>query len=78
MNSFGIQIDGWEKRAEWCHDIKLGTLKHDEDWLENLKQKKRRRALPPPPDSRFVCDRCGKKCRAAIGLYSNQRRCGNP
>ncbi|KAG7304556.1 hypothetical protein JYU34_011506 [Plutella xylostella] len=82
MNSFGIQIDGWEERAdmrpEWRHDVKVGMSKHDEDWLDNLKQKKLRRDLPPPIHSCFVCDRCGKKCRAAIGLYSHQRRCGNP
>ncbi|XP_063531447.1 uncharacterized protein LOC134742328 [Cydia strobilella] len=82
MDSFGIRTDSWEKRAEmrpeWRHDIKVGTSKHDDDWLENLKQKSLRRALPPPADSRFVCDRCGRKCRAAIGLYSHQRRCRTP
>lgn len=82
MIGFGIKTEGWEKRAdmrpEWRHDIKVGTTKHDEDWLENIKQKRLRRTLPPPTDSQFVCNRCGKKCRAAIGLYSHQRRCGNP
>ncbi|KAG7305186.1 hypothetical protein JYU34_009222 [Plutella xylostella] len=80
MHSFGLQTNSWETRAEmrpeWRRDIQAGMAKHDEDWLENLKQKRIRRAMSPPLESRYVCNHCGKKCRAAIGLYSHQRRCG--
>ncbi|XP_048001407.1 uncharacterized protein LOC125238175 [Leguminivora glycinivorella] len=79
MQSFSINLDSWETRAsmrpEWRRDLSDGVTEHDKAWLDNLKQKRLRSRAPPPLDSRFTCDRCGKRCRAAIGLLSHRRRC---
>ncbi|XP_063534978.1 uncharacterized protein LOC134744961 [Cydia strobilella] len=79
MNGFSIPTNRWEERAEmrpeWRRNLREGMAKHDELWLDHLNQKRIRRAAGPPQESRHICDRCGKKCRSAIGLYSHRSRC---
>lgn len=81
MLSFGIQTKSWETRAsmrpEWHHDLFTGISKYDRDWFQRLSQRKLRvSVVASPKSSRFTCDKCGRRCHAAIGLRSHKRRCG--
>lgn len=82
MTSFGIDPDTWETvahdRSKWRSVLKQGVKKHDEVWLNNIKRKRLRTKEVPCAISQFTCDLCGRKCGAAIGLYSHRRRCGVP
>ncbi|XP_048004339.1 uncharacterized protein LOC125240488 [Leguminivora glycinivorella] len=80
MNGFNIPSCSWEERAEmrpeWHRSLREGMIKHNElIRLDQLQQKRLRRAAGPPQESRHICDRCGRKCRSAIGLYSHHNRC---
>nr|XP_049705654.1 transposon TX1 uncharacterized 149 kDa protein [Helicoverpa armigera] len=80
MDSFNINANSWETRANerllWRRDLRAGTAIYDEAWLDNIKQKRLRiKNAAPVVDPRFTCDKCGKKCRAAIGLFSHKRKC---
>ncbi|CAG9128775.1 unnamed protein product [Plutella xylostella] len=79
MLSFGINPNTWETaaiaRAEWRGLLYDGLAHHDEAWLDGLRQKRLRAVQEPSADSRYTCDLCGRRCRAAIGLYSHRKRC---
>ncbi|PZC72275.1 hypothetical protein B5X24_HaOG211653 [Helicoverpa armigera] len=80
MDSFNINANSWEARANerlsWRRDLRTGTAKYDEAWLDDIKQKRLGiKNAAPVDDPRFTCDKCGKKCRAAIGLFSHKRKC---
>lgn len=79
MLSFGIDPSAWESeavaRTGWRKLLRDGTVKHDKAWHDDLKQKRLHAVREPCSDSNFTCDLCGRKCRAAIGLYSHRRRC---
>ncbi|CAG9138444.1 unnamed protein product [Plutella xylostella] len=81
MDDFEIDKDNWESlaldRPVWSQLLHQGKSKHDGKWLEKLKTKRLNQHLEASPNPNYACVRCGKQCKARIGLFSHMRKCGS-
>ncbi|KAG7296408.1 hypothetical protein JYU34_021562 [Plutella xylostella] len=81
MDDFEIDKDNWESlaldRPVWRQLLHQGKSKHDGKWLEKLKTKRLNQHLEASPNPNYACVRCGKQCKARIGLFSHMRKCGS-
>ena len=85
LKALDINESSWETSAadrdEWRRTLKHKLPEGERDWIAGVAAKRARRreaanadAHPAPP-SAFICPRCGRDCKARIGLLSHTKKC---
>ena len=85
MKALEIDCKTWETLASdrdaWKYTLKCQLSMGEELWKAKVAEKRAARKerveankLPQPPTP-FICNNCGRDCKARIGLLSHSRRC---
>ena len=85
LKALDIDPSSWERiasdRDAWKHTLKRQLPKGEDKWKSKVAVKRARRkekaktsTLPQKPTT-FICQKCGRDCKARIGLLSHSKRC---
>ena len=82
LNATGVHIRNWEElaldRSRWRTQVQEGVSQAKRRRLDTAEEKRKvrqRKATDEVYTDEFMCQKCGRKCRARIGLVSHSRHC---
>ena len=82
MKLLDMNVDTWEECAQqrslWKEKVTKGAKRHEQALMQRKEATRQKRiqllaSCDVNDDNAFICERCNKRCRSRIGLFSHVR-----